>query len=301
MFVQPSKLNTSAINGWTSRRLLPSEGTLSEVLGGAPGSLVELMVVRADKTAELPEGQAEIKGFWMMLGVFCCPGCCVFVLAFGENPRFQAPSGGLYVCELHNHRLCRWSFPPGPGTVGTVILGGLGRGAGMGQLAGPRGLCGLAGAIYVAEQGKVSCWYPQNKGFCLPGDTFLGTKELPLLEPSAVCVHEGWLYVADSKTHIVSRWLLEDSTVGQIVAGGRGPGDGLDQLNRPTGLAVDSAGRLYVSEARIQFRYSSMHTTVGLNQSLVAWILAVSVSSVPNGQISPQTHFSGISIILTSW
>ena len=90
----------------------------------------------------------------------------------------------------------------------------------------------------------------RNQGFCIPGDIFLGTKTLPFLEPSGLCVHDGWLYVADSKTHMVSRWMLKDASVGQLVAGGQGPGDALEQLNRPTAVAVDAAGRVYVSDAR---------------------------------------------------
>ncbi|CAL1142653.1 unnamed protein product [Cladocopium goreaui] len=190
--------------------LLPTDGTLSNVLGRCE-CLVELtLVLRA------------------------------------EELRPQIPPG-LYISELNNHRLSRWTLAPATTPTATVVLGGLGRGQQLGQLAGPRGICG-EGAIYVAEQQKVSCWYPQSKGFCIPGDIFLGTKTLPFLEPSGLCVHDGWLYVADSKTHMVSRWMLKDASVGQLVAGGQGPGDALEQLNRPTAVAVDAAGRVYVSD-----------------------------------------------------
>ena len=57
--------------------------------------------------------------------------------------------------------------------------------------------------------------------------------------------------MADSKSHMVSRWRLKDASVGQLVAGGRGPGDDLEQLNRPTAVAVDAAGCVYVSDARL--------------------------------------------------
>eukprot|EP00435_Cladocopium_sp_Y103_P017206 s2255_g4.t1 len=191
--------------------LLPTDGRLSHVLERGE-SLVELtLVVRAEA---LPP---------------------------------QIPQG-LYISELNNHRLSRWDLAPATNPMAAVVLGGLGRGQQLGQLAGPRGICGHNGAIYVAEQQKVSCWYPQSKGFCIPGDIFVGTKTLPFLEPSGLCVHDGWLYVADSKTHMVSRWMLKDASVGQLVAGGQGPGDGLEQLNRPTAVAVDAAGRAYVSD-----------------------------------------------------
>lgn len=99
----------------------------------------------------------------------------------------------------------------------------------------------------LAKAWQVSSFCPQSKGLGICGATFTGSKGIPLQEPSSVCVDGGWLYVADSKAHMVSRWSLEDATVGEVVAGGRGPGDTLEQLDRPTGVAVDSAGRVYVS------------------------------------------------------
>lgn len=119
---------------------------------------------------------------------------------------------------------------------------------------------------------EVSSWYPQSKGLLRSGATF-GNKGIPLQEPSSVCVDGGWLYVADSKTHMVSRWSLEDATLGEIVAGGRGPGDTLEQLNRPTGVAVDSVGRVYVSVTwrRSLWNFLRIPISVGLQYSVKIW------------------------------
>lgn len=45
------------------------------------------------------------------------------------------------------------------------------------------------------------------------------------------------------------------ATTGQTVAGGNGQGSAANQLNQPMGIAVDSAGNIYVSDsgnARVQ-------------------------------------------------
>lgn len=137
-----------------------------------------------------------------------------------------------------------------------MVLGGFGRGALPGQLAGPRGLAAHrgTGTLFVAELGnqRVTGWSFES-GRWVQSHTFTGTKKIPLLEPTAICVDENgpWLYIADSKAHMVSRWRLEVE-MGEIVAGGLGPGETLEQLDRPTGVAVDSFGRVYVTESGLK-------------------------------------------------
>ena len=53
--------------------------------------------------------------------------------------------------------------------------------------------------------------------------------------------------IADVRAHAVTCWTLDGSAT-SIVAGGLGPGDGLDQLDRPVDVAIDSDGCLYVAE-----------------------------------------------------
>jgi sugar lactone lactonase YvrE len=58
---------------------------------------------------------------------------------------------------------------------------------------------------------------------------------------------EGYLYFADYINHAVKRWRMNDST-GEIVAGGNGEGDRLDQLHHPTYIFVDKEHSIYVSD-----------------------------------------------------
>eukprot|EP00434_Breviolum_minutum_P028468 symbB.v1.2.025185.t1/scaffold2422.1/size79552/5 len=191
--------------------LIPLEVRLSDVFHDA-GPLEEVTLVRTQERSEFPPG--------------------------------------LYISELNNHRLTRWTLQKN--AASTVVLGGFGRGALPGQLAGPRGLAAHrgTGTLFVAELGnqRVTGWSFES-GRWVQSHTFTGTKKIPLLEPTAICVDENgpWLYIADSKAHMVSRWRLEVE-MGEIVAGGLGPGETLEQLDRPTGVAVDSFGRVYVTE-----------------------------------------------------
>ena len=152
-----------------------------------------------------------------------------------------------------------------------MVLGGFGRGALPGQLAGPRGLAAHRGrgTLFVAELGnqRVTAWSFESRW--VQSHTFTGTKKIPLLEPTAICVDENdpWLYIADSKAHMVSRWRLEVD-VGEIVAGGLGPGETLEQLDRPTGVAVDLFGRVYVTES------GSKQVTCTGGGRMSEWVLA---------------------------
>ena len=148
------------------------------------------------------------------------------------------PLPGLYVCELNNHRVMRYA-----GTGGEVVVGGFGRGSAPGQLAGPRKLCADEEFLYLSELGnrRVTRWVPSLRGQAAGCEVLTGHLE----EPWGICVDRAAVYVADAKAHAVTRWVQRKGTV---EAGGRGPGDGLDQLNQPVDVALDSRGRLYVAE-----------------------------------------------------
>ncbi|CAF1329441.1 unnamed protein product [Adineta ricciae] len=46
------------------------------------------------------------------------------------------------------------------------------------------------------------------------------------------------LYIADQGFHRVVKWKL-NTTIGQVIAGGNGRGDGIDQLSNPTDVVID--------------------------------------------------------------
>ncbi len=59
--------------------------------------------------------------------------------------------------------------------------------------------------------------------------------------------NSGDLYVSDYMKNEVRRWKIGD-TNGIIVAGGNGPGEGLNQFNSPTHIFVDGNHSVYVSD-----------------------------------------------------
>ncbi|CAF4815814.1 unnamed protein product, partial [Rotaria socialis] len=45
--------------------------------------------------------------------------------------------------------------------------------------------------------------------------------------------------IADTSNHRIMQWKNGDTTNGQVVAGGKGAGNGLHQLNEPTDVLID--------------------------------------------------------------
>ncbi|CAM2729449.1 unnamed protein product [Rotaria socialis] len=45
--------------------------------------------------------------------------------------------------------------------------------------------------------------------------------------------------IADWLNHRIMQWKIDDTTNGQVVAGGKGQGNGLHQLNQPTDVLID--------------------------------------------------------------
>ena len=165
---------------------------------------------------------------------------------------------GLYICELNNHRVSRWK----DGQC-EIVLGGFGRDA-ISGVAGPRSICAWQQHLCLAEAGRLSHWSCSQRGLARP-------EAMWELKASVVCAHEDELYIAendvvscwkggqrrivakaeqvmglavDSMKRVyvseyehdqVTRW---DGGVAEIVAGGKGYGDDLEQLAGPMGLAI---------------------------------------------------------------
>ncbi|CAF3326133.1 unnamed protein product [Rotaria socialis] len=47
------------------------------------------------------------------------------------------------------------------------------------------------------------------------------------------------VFIADNENHRIIKWKSDDTTSGQVVAGGNGRGNGLHQLDRPTDVLID--------------------------------------------------------------
>ncbi|CAM4892343.1 unnamed protein product [Rotaria socialis] len=85
--------------------------------------------------------------------------------------------------------------------------------------------------------------------------------------------------IADHANHRIMQWKNGDTTNGQVVAGGKGQGNGLHQLNQPTDVLIDKeTGSLIIREGRRVVRWSRRSgTTQGeiLIDNIACWGLAM--------------------------
>jgi trimeric autotransporter adhesin len=187
------------------------------------------------------------------------------------------PAGVLYVADLGNSRVRKIAN----GVVSTVAgnSGGVppidGLTATAVRFSGPTGIAAdSAGAVYIAEGsigsgsgldgGTFKIWKVAQGGKLATvagtgnrsysGDS--GPAVLAQFDaPAGIALDtRGNLYVADSRNHRI-RKIAADGTVttvaGNALAGYSGDGGPavLAQLNRPTGVAVDAAGNLYIADS----------------------------------------------------
>jgi sugar lactone lactonase YvrE len=176
-----------------------------------------------------------------------------------ENERgiFIDRYGYIYVCDLNNSRVLR--FPPGSteGTDAVVVAGGNGVGTALNQVSTPYGIfVDTTGNIYVAdiEQHRIMEFPPGStsatNGIIVAGGNGPGTALNQFNYALGVWVDlSGNIYAADGNGRI----LLfppgsTSATFGTIVAGGNGNGPATNQIGYPTGIYVDPAGYMYVSD-----------------------------------------------------
>jgi len=166
--------------------------------------------------------------------------------AFGSGPGdFNSPAGlaldeneEVYIADLGNDRIQIRSLEGiplrtwgGPGTTGPV------------SFQGPRGLAVRDGKIYVLDSRRVhvfakdgapqASWEPR------------GPDGAPLIGAAALAVDaEGCVFLADPKGNRI----LKYDPAGEFVCAWGGPGIEMEELSRPCGLCIDSAGRIAVVE-----------------------------------------------------
>ncbi|CAF5022347.1 unnamed protein product, partial [Rotaria socialis] len=81
--------------------------------------------------------------------------------------------------------------------------------------------------------------WAQN-GVTIAGGNGVGAATNQLNEPFGLFVDdEQTVVIADYVNNRIMQWKNGDTTNGQVVAGGKGAGDGLHQLDRPTDVLID--------------------------------------------------------------
>lgn len=187
-------------------------------------------------------------------------------------------AGNVYVADTANNRVQR--FPSGSTalTNGVTVAGGNGSGSNANQLSLPSAVLVDAKAnVYVVDMGNNRIQrFPSGSTSATSGTTIAGgngggsaanqlASPLGLARDSA-----GNLYVADAKNNRVQKFpsTSTSATNGTTVAGGNGAGAGANQLFGPSGVGVDAAGNLFVSDNgnnRVQkFPSSSTSATNGV-------------------------------------
>lgn len=135
----------------------------------------------------------------------------------------------------------------------TTVAGDGNPGSGAGQVDSPRGVAFDAdGNLYVADRlnNRVQKVTPDGTTTTVAGNGGTGTELDELDDPLGVAVGpDGSLYVADTgNDRVVKIAAATTDGTGVIVAGNGGTGTELDELQRPSGVAVDSSGNIYVAD-----------------------------------------------------
>ncbi|CAF1168719.1 unnamed protein product [Adineta steineri] len=81
----------------------------------------------------------------------------------------------------------------------------------------------------------------KQSGTTIIGVSLPGNQAGQLYDPRGICIHdadEQMIYIADLGNHRIMEWKCSTNT-GQVVAGGNGQGNRMDQLDRPTNVIID--------------------------------------------------------------
>jgi hypothetical protein len=217
-------------------------------------------------------------------------------------------AGNLYVADQDNN-LIRKITPSGANWTVTTLAGGA-RGSLNGtntsaQFSGPTGIVvGSSGNLYVADQFNDVIRQITVSGTNNIVTTIAGAAGTPgsqngangsarFSSPTGLAVDgSGNLYVADEVNNAIRQMTLSGTNwnVTTIAGGASGSSDGTNtaaQFRSPTGVAVDSGGRVFVSD---QFNNTiRLITPVGTNW-VVTTIAGQAVSGLSNG-LGPNACF----------
>lgn len=148
----------------------------------------------------------------------------------------------VVVADWGNHRIVQWKVGA---KNGQVVAGGHGQGNQFNQLSCPTDVLidKETDTLIICDRGnnRVVRWSRQD-----------GTSEGEILLDNIACwglamdAHR-FLYICDIERHEVRRYQIGEKN-GTVVAGGRGRGSALNQLNQPTYVFVDQQQTVYVSD-----------------------------------------------------
>ncbi|CAF1361288.1 unnamed protein product [Adineta steineri] len=150
----------------------------------------------------------------------------------------------IFIADYENHRIVKWKLNS---NIGEIIAGGNGKGKQNTQLNQPVDLIfdKETNSFIISDNGngRVIRYFDQNP-----------TKQqtlIPLIYCSGLAIDKnGSVYVSDWQNHQIRRQKREDAKVGELVAGGNGQGNRLNQLNEPRNIFIDEDYSLYISDEK---------------------------------------------------
>ncbi|CAF0895842.1 unnamed protein product [Adineta steineri] len=148
----------------------------------------------------------------------------------------------IYIADFGNHRIVKWRLNS---NTGQIIAGGNGRGNQNNQLYSPADIIvdKNNNSFIISDYGnkRVIRYFDQNQTNQQILISNIGCWGLTLDK-------NGFLYVSDYENNEVRRWKQGDKK-GELVAGGNGKGNHLNQLDNPTYIFIDDDYSLYISDS----------------------------------------------------
>ncbi|CAF0860198.1 unnamed protein product [Adineta steineri] len=147
----------------------------------------------------------------------------------------------VYIADCYNHRIVKWKLNA---NTGQIIAGGNGSGNHNNQLNDPRDIIfdKKNNSFIISDNGnkRVIRYFDQNQADQQVIISNINCGGLTIDQ-------NGFIYVSDPQNHEVRRWKQGDKN-GELVAGGNGQRNHLNQLSVPTFIFIDEDYSLYISD-----------------------------------------------------
>ncbi|CAF1292333.1 unnamed protein product, partial [Rotaria sordida] len=192
-------------------------------------------------------GSFNNTGWKVMVGSTSNPGSTSTTLRY-PNDVYVDASQYIFVADSSNHRIQRFAFGS---TLGTTVAGTGSSGSSLSELNFPTSIfVDSSRNMYIADgfNNRVLKWQIGTPmGVIVAGIAGPKTTLDTIASSYAIYVDaESNLYVSECGNNRVTRWIKDNTTDGQLVAGGNGRGTKLYQLKYPWGIYADSSRTVYV-------------------------------------------------------
>ena len=189
--------------------------------------------------------------------------------------------GNVFVSDYNNNRVMKFPWSSTSGTSGVIVAGTGFKGFNSTQLDSPLGIFVTDdGMLYIADRynNRIQKWIlGQTSGVTVAGTGVAGRRLSQLYDPFSVLVDlNGCMYITDCGNDRIMRW-APNAVVGECIVGCSGY-SGIDssQLNRPSSLAIDSSGSLYINDW-MNNRVQKFEIVLETGRLLIDYLSSISV------------------------